>query len=274
MVKTTNLPQPKTSHVVNDLQKMLNAPVSDLLPSLSPNVNINPNPIIPQQTIEKVNNNDNNSMNKNKWFNPHVFLQSFPVFPPPTRFQQQTKVVNNNSNCANDNSNNNNTSISNSNLIPINSKLKVTTNNIDAMSTNSSTVSSSNGISKKKKTKRNKIDIPLHDLIRYMTLPQSVAAKKLNVSLSTLKRRYYELVMEIEGSNSEISNNKVKWPSMPTNYHELSVATEDSVPSEKKGSLKYILNRYDAHDNTHVDSLSMTVLNFSFKQNKLNSESH
>lgn len=126
------------------------------------------------------------------------------------------------------------------------------------------------GIQKKRKTKRNKIDIPLNDLIRYMTLPQSVAAKKLNVSLSTLKRRYYELVMELEGSN--VNSNKIKWPSMPTNYHEMASVTEEVVPAEQKTSLKYILNRYDAHDNTFVDTLSMTVLNFSFKQNseKLN----
>lgn len=131
---------------------------------------------------------------------------------------------------------------------------------------------SKNGIQKKRKTKRNKIDIPLNDLIRYMTLPQSVAAKKLNVSLSTLKRRYYELVMEIEGQNLSKNSTKAKWPSMPTNYHELSGNSEEQTPSEQKASLKYILNRYDAHDNTFVDTLSMTVLNFSFKQNaeKLN----
>ena len=122
---------------------------------------------------------------------------------------------------------------------------------------------SESAIQKKRKTKRNKIDIPLNDLIRYMTLPQSVAAKKLNVSLSTLKRRYYELVMELDGN---VNSSKIKWPSMPTNYHEMASVTEDVVSAEQKGSLKYILNRYDAHDNTFVDSLSMTVLNFSFKQ--------
>jgi hypothetical protein len=42
-----------------------------------------------------------------------------------------------------------------------------------------------------KRPKKNKIKIPVYDIIRFMTLPQPVAAEKLGVSISTLKRRYY-----------------------------------------------------------------------------------
>jgi hypothetical protein len=35
-----------------------------------------------------------------------------------------------------------------------------------------------------------KINVPIGDLIRVMILPPSVAAEKLNISVSTLKRRY------------------------------------------------------------------------------------
>jgi len=53
---------------------------------------------------------------------------------------------------------------------------------------------STNGIKKKKrKTKKNKIIIPMRDMIRLFSMPQQVAARKLNVSISTLKRRFYEL---------------------------------------------------------------------------------
>jgi len=57
-------------------------------------------------------------------------------------------------------------------------------------------VSQNKGIMKKKKkrkTKKNKIIIPMRDMIRLFSMPQQVAARKLNVSISTLKRRFYEL---------------------------------------------------------------------------------
>ena len=44
-----------------------------------------------------------------------------------------------------------------------------------------------------RKVKKNKIYIPLHEIIRYMCIRQDIAAEKLGVSISTLKRRYYEL---------------------------------------------------------------------------------
>lgn len=40
-------------------------------------------------------------------------------------------------------------------------------------------------------SKKNKIAIPVHDIVRLLTVPQPIAAKALNVSVSTLKRRYY-----------------------------------------------------------------------------------
>lgn len=53
----------------------------------------------------------------------------------------------------------------------------------------------SNVAIRKRKTKKNKIIIPFRDMIRLLTLPQPIAAKKLKISVSTLKRRYYELDM-------------------------------------------------------------------------------
>ncbi|WP_058534631.1 RWP-RK domain-containing protein [Legionella saoudiensis] len=43
-----------------------------------------------------------------------------------------------------------------------------------------------------KKTSRKKHEIPFHDIIRMLVLPQPEAAKGLGVSISTLKRRAYE----------------------------------------------------------------------------------
>ncbi|KAG2382275.1 hypothetical protein C9374_005477 [Naegleria lovaniensis] len=247
----------KENAMMNDIQKLLQ-------PALSQDKAISPTPstVLPSSPIISSNNPSSPSttnsspaaVNKNMWFSPHVFLKSFPVFPPPTRNlthlsseqpqQPQTLPI-----------------FPKKEEQPEKKSPYISSSEHERRSVCSS--SSNNSIQKKRKTKRNKIDIPLNELIRFMTLPQSVAAKKLNVSLSTLKRRYYELVSEFEGSK----DTKAKWPSMPTNYHELSSTSEEAIPTEQKGSLQYILNRYDAHDNTFVDSLSMTVLNFSFKQN-------
>ncbi len=59
----------------------------------------------------------------------------------------------------------------------------------------STTNTASNVAIRKRKTKKNKIIIPFRDMIRLLTLPQPIAAKKLKISVSTLKRRYYELDM-------------------------------------------------------------------------------
>ncbi|KAF0981106.1 hypothetical protein FDP41_012894 [Naegleria fowleri] len=251
----------KDINTLNDIQKLLQPALSQEKPAvISPTTapsTLN-SPTLPSNSPSLTNvppSNSSSPVNKNLWFSPHVFLKSFPVFPPPTR-----NLTNSNEQTP---------------MLPIfpkkeeqpEKKSGYTSSNEHEKRSVYSSSSSNNSIRKQRKTKRNKIDIPLNELIRFMTLPQSVAAKKLNVSLSTLKRRYYELVSEFEGSK----DTKAKWPSMPTNYHELSSTSEEAIPPEQKGSLQYILNRYDAHDNTFVDSLSMTVLNFSFKQHLTNS---
>ena len=107
--------------------------------------------------------------------------------------------------------------------------------------------------------KKSKISISVSDLIRVMPLPQTVAAQKLGVSLSTLKRRFYELGMG-------------RWPGLATSCTQqhftdhISEESHDSyTDSSVKGSLSYVLNGSDI-DSTHLDQITLAVLNFTFKQ--------
>ncbi|EFC42301.1 hypothetical protein NAEGRDRAFT_80437 [Naegleria gruberi] len=119
-----------------------------------------------------------------------------------------------------------------------------------------------NGIKKKRKTKKNKIIIATSELVRCMTLPQTVAAKKLKVSLSTLKRRFYELSVG-------------RWPSIaPTNEPGSSSKTEedmyvestDATP-EQKLSLSFIMNKKECPESSVIDNLSMVILKVAFTLN-------
>ncbi|KAF0974633.1 hypothetical protein FDP41_006107 [Naegleria fowleri] len=129
------------------------------------------------------------------------------------------------------------------------------------------------GIKKQHKTSKvsssysskSKISLKASDLIRVMALPQSMAAKELGVSLSTLKRRFYDLKMG-------------RWPGLanPTGYsHYCSSLTSDSTSVNsndssssnlsRKAELSYIMNPTNL-DESYLDQIALAVLNISFKQ--------
>ena len=102
-----------------------------------------------------------------------------------------------------------------------------------------------------------------------MPLPQTVAAKELGISLSTLKRRFYEL-------------NMGRWPGLVcgstsnTVHHHFTQHIDDrsssssnsngSVSSGRKAELSYVLNSSDLEAN-FMDQITLAVLNIAFKQN-------
>ncbi|KAG2382289.1 hypothetical protein C9374_005491 [Naegleria lovaniensis] len=102
-----------------------------------------------------------------------------------------------------------------------------------------------------KSKKKSKINIPVFELIRVMALPQTSAAQVLGVSLSTLKRRYYELGIG-------------RWPGQIANdTKEIEKATETSP--EEKVKLSFLLNGEDI-DARQIDQITWSILNFTFKQ--------
>nr|CAG4711720.1 unnamed protein product [Naegleria fowleri] len=102
-----------------------------------------------------------------------------------------------------------------------------------------------------KSKKKSKINIPVFELIRVMALPQTSAAQVLGVSLSTLKRRYYELGIG-------------RWPGqIANNPKEIEKATESSP--EKKVQLSFLLNGEDV-EARQIDQITWSILNFTFKQ--------
>ncbi|KAL9654057.1 hypothetical protein ABK040_011601 [Willaertia magna] len=95
--------------------------------------------------------------------------------------------------------------------------------------------------------KKVKINIPTSDIIRVMMLPQVIAAQKLDVSLSTLKRRFYELGIG-------------RWPGLQQ------IETNSATLPQNKASLSFILNDMNS-ETTQLDPVSLSILSFSFKQN-------
>ncbi|EFC41902.1 predicted protein [Naegleria gruberi] len=98
--------------------------------------------------------------------------------------------------------------------------------------------------------KKSKIKIPVFELIRVMALPQSTAANCLGVSLSTLKRRYYELGIG-------------RWPG------QCGSITQDidlDVPTSEKSKLSYLLNDENLDSARDLDQVTLSILNFTFKQ--------
>ncbi len=88
------------------------------------------------------------------------------------------------------------------------------------------------------------------DIIRTMALPQKVAARLLNVSLSTLKRRYYELGWgrwPINSGNSEQANKFINTISL------------------KKDKISDILNESEIENVTEIEPLTMKILKCAFE---------
>jgi hypothetical protein len=100
-----------------------------------------------------------------------------------------------------------------------------------------------------KQPKKNKIIIPIPALISLMTLPQPTAAKKLGVSISTLKRRFYELSWG-------------RWPVSSVGEEE----PEIFDCTVKTKSIDAIINKTNSEDTVSLDPLTVTVLQCAFKQ--------
>ncbi len=117
----------------------------------------------------------------------------------------------------------------------------------------------STGISRSrvnKQPKKNKIIIPVTQLISLMTLPQPTAARKLGVSISTLKRRFYELSWG-------------RWPVSSSGDEES--PTSDSTPDEiidepSKVTIDALIHKTNSQDTVSLDPLTVTVLSCAFKQ--------
>lgn len=136
-------------------------------------------------------------------------------------------------------------------------------------------------IKKKRKTKKNKIIIPMKDMIRLFSMPQPVAARKLNVSISTLKRRFYELDMPRWPANHTLQdfcfggmNPLVKKSAGASNVGNHILRQNASYYSlykeptdEKKLSIATLLNLYDTYDEKHVDPMTAVILKEAFLEN-------
>ena len=145
------------------------------------------------------------------------------------------------------------------------------------------------GIKKKKrKTKKNKIIIPMKDMIRLFSMPQPVAARKLNVSISTLKRRFYELDITRWPSNhtlQEFNLGEMNSIAMKSSYHRTG-SNADLIHSSQalkqnasyysmykeatqteKQEMGALLNLYDTADEKHIDPMTAVILKEAFLEN-------
>ncbi|KAL0480433.1 hypothetical protein AKO1_011060 [Acrasis kona] len=86
---------------------------------------------------------------------------------------------------------------------------------------------------KQQRMKSRKLQVSTKQLAECMHLPQTVACKELNISLSTLKRRFYEL-----GIGKWNANNK---------------CTKQKKTLQSKADISYILNKKDGVDSTCVN---------------------
>jgi hypothetical protein len=129
----------------------------------------------------------------------------------------------------------------------------------------------------KRKPKKNKILIPTSDMIRLFSLPQTTAAQKLNVSISTLKRRFTELDMDgkwpANTSLDEFHLGKPNAIAIKSQFHSTrskkracnfySLYREPTA--EQKLQVGTLLNERDTMDPRYIDPMTSTILNEAFK---------
>lgn len=111
-------------------------------------------------------------------------------------------------------------------------------------------------VEKKKTVKKSKLSIPLQRIVQYLVEPQPYAAEKLNVSISTLKRRYKEL---------EVG----RWPVNST-YADDTTRTKASITTltqQDKLKVENLVNESDIDDESEVDRLTRFVLGVAFMIN-------
>ena len=137
------------------------------------------------------------------------------------------------------------------------------------------------GISKKK-PKKNKILISSSTMVPYLAFPQPIAAKKLNVSLSTLKRRFSEVCSsEKWPANqclSEFNFGERNRVAAQFGFHsgnsklKLSMGfytTYKDATMEQKSQLGTLLNEYNTKDEVHLDPMTISILYEAFKQHEV-----
>jgi hypothetical protein len=143
-------------------------------------------------------------------------------------------------------------------------------------------------VKKKRKTKKNKIIIPMKDMIRLFSMPQPVAAKKLNVSISTLKRRFYELDITRWPSNhtlQEFNLGDMNSVAMKSPFHRTGTTADlilsasalkqnasyyslyKEASSDEKKDIGTLLNLYNTSDCRHIDPMTSVILREAFLEN-------
>lgn len=110
---------------------------------------------------------------------------------------------------------------------------------------------------KKYQKVKKEIKIPVHDILRVMAYPQPIAAKILNVSISTLKRRYYKL-------------NFGRWPINSASFDdeqklEMNIFSKKNLKdSLKDNSISSIINSQD-QDEAYIDDITQKILKCVFE---------
>jgi hypothetical protein len=99
----------------------------------------------------------------------------------------------------------------------------------------------------KKHENSNKIKLGRYDILRVLMYPQPVAAKELGVSISTLKRRYYELGM-------------TRWPVANAVYESDAEMPARKTKQSNKLELSFILNKKNTEPRTRLDAITNKML--------------
>ena len=147
---------------------------------------------------------------------------------------------------------------------------------------------SQNGIKKQSKAhKKNKILISIGEMIPLFPLPQVVASQKLNVSLSTLKRRFSELEMDKWPANytiDEFQFGRRNTVAVRSQFHRVNTkllkknsgyyCMYKEPTMEQKGYLGTLLNEYDTADEKHIDPMTRSILREAFLENTQKKEDH
>jgi len=98
-------------------------------------------------------------------------------------------------------------------------------------------------------------------MIRVMTLPQHTAAKTLGVSLSTLKRRFYEIGLGRWPGNLIDKKNRDSC----SEEDDAASCKEMTITPEKKTCISFLVNKTN-QDERYLDGVTMMVLHASFNQ--------
>ncbi|KAL0476930.1 RKD2 [Acrasis kona] len=117
-------------------------------------------------------------------------------------------------------------------------------------------VKNKNKADKSKATSKGKIELSIPDIIRCMTFPQPIAAIMLDVSVSTLKRRFYELQCG-------------RWPIHSNNSeHGIEYLGSQNILAEDKARIRTITNDKNV-DEKNLDYLTCRVLQCAFANNTI-----